>query len=259
MKTEKFDGCLTAFRWRPLVLAMMLCGVSAGTVAGAKTPTQYHDVGGLPPSPDCTKKFGDNIYLPTPTSKRGHAYVLLLIFKNEETANTAGHKLFYAPEHPDPNNPTWSCVEDSDYAQSVYGESVKTWGLVAKGGCPTDCAAIDQGMLNALYAVQSARAREPQTGDREKDPLGYMKGCPHWAILSTEADNPMEAHVWQIRAADAVHAKAIFASLHDRLVATDGYMGHVVIGYRPRRPLWEGPCPDRPAVRKHKKAAPLAQ
>jgi hypothetical protein len=234
MKTEKFDGGLTGVRWRPLVLAMMLCGVFAGTgtIAGAQTPAQYHDVGGMQPSHDCadTSKF-NGVYLPDPMPS-GHVYVLLLIFNSAKEAGDAGPILFHA-DKPIPNNPTWSCVEDPQDS----GVGVPR-GLVAKGGCPTDCALADRHLLEGIQSFYRKPSNKQTAPIADPDPLKNMSGKPGWAIFSAgDVDATPEhpgARVWQIRAANAVHAGAILASLHKKkLEEQPGYIGHLLIGYTP--------------------------
>jgi hypothetical protein len=234
MKTEKFDGCLTAFRWRPVVLAMMVSGVFAGTIAGAQVShPPYKDLGGMEASKDCrdTNKF-KSVYLPDPMPSTGHVYVLLLIFNSDAEAGAAGPILFHA-NAPDENPKTWSCVEDPTDRDSVKGIP---YGLVAKGGCPTDCALL----ASEFQSLYMQRSRKQKLQNDPLDPLEDMPGKPGWAIFSAgDIDATCEhpgARVWQIRAANAVHAAAILAALKEKgLTTTPGYIGHLVIGYKPAK------------------------
>jgi hypothetical protein len=209
--------------------ATLMCGVLAGT-AGAQTHPPYIDPSGLKASERCHDTYGDQIYLPEITSKHGNRYVLLLVFDNDDDAQAAGEDLFLADKKDTTKPATYSCVADPPQPSSGAAKNAPGWALVAKGGCPRDCTANDMKALDVVKSPGKSRA-----GDADADPLWYMTGKPHWAIFFAGTEDVTAKHpgtrVWQIQTADAVHAHEIIKSLAVKLNATQGYMGHVLIGY----------------------------
>jgi hypothetical protein len=172
-------------------------------------------------------KFPGGVVVPL-SNVQPHKYVLLLVFNSETHARTAGTALFSVETSEFKTK--FGCMVDP--AMTIpAGAAIPNQGLKVKGGCPSDC--LGPGMERALDSVP--------------DPLEKLHPVPgpdgkpqemHWGIFFGDPEHPKKSRVrvWQIRVANAAHAKQILEAMDADLSnksKAPGYMGNLLIGYRP--------------------------
>jgi hypothetical protein len=209
------------------LLGAVLAGVTA--IAGAQPPPVDHyptGVPGMDGTEYCKKTFPNGLRVPDRSESTldpgsPHQYVLLLVFKTKRAGENAGVILFHA-DRPLSNHhrTTVGCVADpaDDGKLASTGK-----GITVQGDCPTDCT-----LHNPLYSKLKVDQDRP-------DPLGD-EGT-NWGIFSGPMWDKKNANiaVWQIRVTDAHHAHQILDELdrHSELSHRPGFLGHLLIGYRP--------------------------
>ncbi len=238
---------------RGVLLAGLILGAGVCAKAQALPPGYKNDESGFPPSSGCgTTTFQDGIY--QPISQVKHSYVLLLIFSNPKNGLAAGQALFHADAPSSSGTsapPTLSCMPDPDAidalnrtkpgtqtTSSSRASPMPTWGLVVQGGCPSDCTG--PGLQSTQHAVKPIKGKTATVLDRKNnkdpDPLIDLDNSPNWGIMFAGDDDASApgALVWQIRVKDALHAGRILKYLAAQgLTGYSGYVGHIMIGYKP--------------------------
>ena len=205
------------------LLGAVLAGVTA--IAGAQAPGspmpgKYEDDGDHTPASTACKGLFDGVGVPKLDRYNMHRYVLLFVFTDADSSNAAGKKLFNADDQKQDGSPrgTVGCIKDPLIKYNARAGGLG-WGLRVQGDCPTDCTSPK---MEALIA----RGHHPGI---EKDPL---KATPplHWGIFSVHPyeDKNLKVRVWQIRVADAAHAK-IF-SIGSRLQITPCRNSPAILG-----------------------------
>jgi hypothetical protein len=198
-----------------LATILTTTSATAGTPAPDK-PVNLKDL--KKPSAECARIFGGGLVDPDTTVS--HRYVLLLVFTNRKTSEEAGIILFHADKPAsDGTRNTSGCVADPE---SKANSTTARTGIVVEGDCPTDCTSPKTPPSVATLV-------------ENPDPL-YNSGF-NWGIFNVPKYGTKNANiaVWQIHVKNVVHARKILDGLEDGNGLSDmaGYLGHLVIGYRP--------------------------
>jgi len=177
------------------------------------------------------QKFSDGIVVPVSNVKPNH-YVLLLVFDNQDDAAAAGKALFNVDLTE--FQTTFGCMVDPAMSSPVGLSSptpgIKV-GIKVQGGCPTDCVGPGLEKARILYSGPDPLKDVPPAAG----PDGPVK--MHWGIFFGDQEHTGNSpvRVWQIRVANAEHAKLILQTMAPGLSKAPGYMGNLLIGYRPKK------------------------
>jgi hypothetical protein len=154
--------------------------------------------------------------------------VLLLVFDNDADADRAGQDLFNADSGKGKPRTTFGCMHDPALVETDFYEQI---ALKVKG-CPSDC----YGPKLADYRDKGKKGNvTPKT-----DPLWFADSehKVNWGVFFADVDSEGKSdsavRVWQIRVADAGHASDVLASIKDKLKTGYGYMGNLLVGYKPQ-------------------------
>jgi len=206
------------------LLAACIWGLMTGCCAHADIPTGYFDDGeNLQLSEICKSHYQKLVLPESRLTNTQHQYVLLLTFDNVAHSQFAGKKLFGADA--DPNAKTAACLQDPDMPVTTKAGELG-YGLKIKGGCPSDC----------VEPALEGQKRSRKLDDSLADPMTQYTGNTHWGLYFVDG-NELESsvRVWQIRVKDGKHAKELYNILTNAgLLQMPGYLGHLLVGYRPK-------------------------
>jgi hypothetical protein len=224
--TRRSRGCLKFLnKVSSLVAAVLVCGATAYAAApsGGVEPIQF------PRTSVCASAISP----PRDTEQTGgNQYLLLLFFENSAApaVNTLLNTTPVAGVNVD------GCWPNPDYEGDKGKANDPPALLRVQGSCPTDCVTPPK-----LEVTTRANTSGPY-----HDPLREINGNPGWGLFfadrkgtsDTSNDDPdTDFVVWQILVADAGHAGRVLKSLEGSapslFTTRGGYLGHLMIGYRP--------------------------